>query len=280
MKDFELYRAMYCGVCKGIGQSCGQISRFGLSYDVTFLSVIFHNIKNCDVKLEKSSCITKCGVVRSKMAVPDDLTRALGALNTVLLYYKLIDDIADEKKGAVKRLVFARGFAKAKKKYPQVCQIVDRNMRLQDEREKGKCSSIDMAADATATMLAEISDQLLEEYATEYTHRLFYDLGKWIYVIDGLDDYEKDIQKNNYNPFYECYHSKDKQCLLTENNKDFEFLFNSLFYDMRECLNNIKFHFNRDLIDNILLRGLPHTTKRILNGCGKKDEKKETLTNE
>ena len=40
IKDDTLYKAMYCGVCKGIGEVCGNSARMGLSYDVTFLSVI------------------------------------------------------------------------------------------------------------------------------------------------------------------------------------------------------------------------------------------------
>ena len=27
IKDFMLYKAMYCGLCKGIGASCGQMAR-------------------------------------------------------------------------------------------------------------------------------------------------------------------------------------------------------------------------------------------------------------
>ena len=44
IKDFMLYKAMYCGLCKGIGASCGQMARVGLTYDVTFLSIILHNM--------------------------------------------------------------------------------------------------------------------------------------------------------------------------------------------------------------------------------------------
>ena len=48
IKDERLYKAMYCGVCKGIAQVCGHSARMGLSYDVTFLSVIMHNIIGID----------------------------------------------------------------------------------------------------------------------------------------------------------------------------------------------------------------------------------------
>ena len=44
VKDVMLYKSLYCGLCKGIGASCGQAARMGLSYDVTFLSALLHNI--------------------------------------------------------------------------------------------------------------------------------------------------------------------------------------------------------------------------------------------
>ena len=31
VKDQTLYEALYCGVCKGIGKTCGQMARLGLS---------------------------------------------------------------------------------------------------------------------------------------------------------------------------------------------------------------------------------------------------------
>ena len=53
IKDFMLYKAMYCGLCKGIGASCGQMARVGLTYDVTFLSIILHNMTGVDIRVEK-----------------------------------------------------------------------------------------------------------------------------------------------------------------------------------------------------------------------------------
>lgn len=263
IKDFELYQSMYCGVCKGIGETCGQVARLGLSYDAAFLSVLFHNLKGVDVTVEKQACLKKFGA-RKPMAAVDELTRAVSCLNTVLLYYKLTDDIADEKKGGFRRKVFTRAFRRAKKLYPRIVEIVEENMRLQDEREKAACDSVDIAADATANMLADLSDYLLEEKATADTRGLFYDLGKWIYLIDAADDYDKDVKRGNYNPFYLAYGAADKESLLKSNGEELRFLFNTLFFDMRERMAGIQFYFNRDLTDNVLLRGLPLKTETVV----------------
>ncbi len=258
-----MYRAMYCGVCKGIAQSCGQGARMGLTYDVTFLSVILHNIAGIDVKIEKQHCLTHC--IRSKMmANVDDMTKKLGALNTALVYYKYTDDILDGDKGRGKRLWFVSGHKKTVRNYPEIERIVRENLAAQQETEKSKTDSLDRAADASANMMAELSDYLLEDKKTPYTHDLFYAVGKWIYLIDALDDYDKDKKKGAYNPFVLSYSCEDKADLMKRRQKDVEFVFHSLFFDIRENLSKIKFHFNRDLSDNILLRGLPSETKRVM----------------
>ncbi len=278
IKDDQLYRAMYCGVCRGIGEACGQAARMGLSYDIAFLSVILHNIAGQDVTLTKQRCLAHC--IRSRqMSNVDELTRLLGAFNTALAYYKCVDDIADGDRGGLKKLWFQKGFNRVKKKYPKVEQIVRENMVKQEETEKAKSDSLDRAADATANMLAEFSDYALGEKSTPHTHNLFYALGKWIYLIDALDDYDKDVKKGAYNPFYLAYGASCKTELLSgKYGEEIQFVFHATFFDIRESLSQIEFRFNRDLSDNVLLRGLPMMTKRIMDGCcanGKCKRKKD-----
>lgn len=282
IKDDLLYKAMYCGVCKGISETCGQIARMGLSYDITFFSVLLHNIAGIDVKIEKSHCLTHCIRAR-QMAETDELTRQLGALNTVLVYYKYTDDIQDGDRGRGKRLWFKKGFKRAKTKYPEIEKIVRENLADQERAERSGTDSVDRAADATATMMAEFSDFVLKEKATAYTRNLCYAIGKWIYLIDALDDYDEDIKKGRYNPFFLRFQKESRALLLEgKTGEEVRFVFHAIFYDIRENLSKIEFRFNRDLSDNILLRGLPAMTQRIMNGCGckgKKDKKKEKTDN-
>lgn len=280
IKDDTLYRAMYCGVCKGIAQVCGNTARMGLSYDVTFLSVILHNLSEIDVKIEKQHCLTH-HIRARQMAEVDELTRQLGALNTLLVYYKYTDDIADGDKGRGKRLWFQKGFSRAKRKYPEIERIVRENLARQEKIERAKTDSIDRAADSTACMLAEFSDYVLGDKKTPYTYRLFYALGKWIYLIDALDDYEKDQKKGAYNPFVLAYGVDTLQTLLQGKiGEEVQFAFHAIFYDIRENLSHMEFPFNRDLSDNILLRGLPMMTKRVMTGCGCNGKKKKTESKE
>ena len=39
VKEFEIYNAVYCGLCREMGKSYGIFSKFCLSYDMTFVTV-------------------------------------------------------------------------------------------------------------------------------------------------------------------------------------------------------------------------------------------------
>ena len=268
-KDATLYKALYCGLCKSIGRSCGQTARFGLSYDMTFLSALLHNIKNTDVTIEKQRCAANV-FTRRPMALDDGITKTVACLNTLLTYYKLTDDILDEHKGRISRAFFKRGYKKAKALHPDAAGIVKARMAELFELEKAECASLDMAADPFGLMIADLSDYCLGESATEYTRKLFYGVGKWVYLIDALDDYDKDVKKKNYNPFVSAYKAPTKDEMLAKNREEVDFVFKSVFAENAECLKNIKFYFNTDLTDNIILRGMPASTRKVMCGCHKK----------
>lgn len=265
VKDVMLYKSLYCGLCKGIGASCGQMARLGLTYDVAFLSALLHNIMGVDIVVEQQNCFEHM-IRKRPIAKADDLTRELGALNTVLSYYKLSDDIADGDRGRGTRLLFKKGMKRARKEYPALVETVEKYLREQDETERMKAASPDMAAEPSACLMRALSEHFLADMGTPDTAGLFYEIGKWIYLIDALDDYEKDCKKGTYNPFSESFGKKPREQLMAENGEEIGFLFDTMFFSMREHLAGIRFHFNRDLTDNVILRGIPLETKRVFLG--------------
>ena len=40
VREYEVYRALYCGLCKHMGKCTGQCSRMTLSYDFVFLAAL------------------------------------------------------------------------------------------------------------------------------------------------------------------------------------------------------------------------------------------------
>lgn len=266
-KDEKLYQALYCGLCKSIGKGCGQRARTALTFDMAFMSAMVHNIRHEDVDVKRKHCILHF-IKKRPIAAVDEITVMLGCINTALAYFKLCDDKADGEKRGVFRHFYKKGFRRAQKKHGEAVEIIRKYTQMQSELEKKGCDIIEMAAEPTAKMMEELSAYALKEYATEDTSALFYDIGKWIYLIDALDDYDKDVKKHRFNVLYNAFKKPAKAEAVASNLQELTFLFNSLFADMRARLSKIDFKFNKDLTDNIILRGIPLKTRAILGvGC-------------
>lgn len=264
IKDDTLFKSLYCGLCKSIGAQCGQTARFALTYDVAFFSALVHNLAGEDVKIKYERCAAHW-TKRRPVAKRDRLTDFSACLNSVLAYYKLLDDVVDEHKGGMRAALFKKGKKRADKKYPEMSKIVSVGYNELFALEKANCESTDMAAEPFAQMLVKLSDYALGEKATESGRLIFYFLGKWIYLADALDDYDKDVKKGNYNPLYlEFGRLPDVKTLKETRGADLNFAFSSIFAGLKENLARTKFYFNHDLIDNVLLRGIPSVTLKIL----------------
>lgn len=267
-KDETLYQALYCGLCKSIGKGCGQTARTALTYDMAFTSALIHNIKGEDVQIKKQHCIVH-PFKRRPMALPDETTIALGCVNTVLTYFKLLDDKQDGEARGVLRHLYKAGYKRAIKRHPKIGEIISRFIKEQAELEKQNCDSIDMACEPTAVMMREAGRYLLGNFSTEHTDNLFYHIGKWVYLIDALDDYDKDVKKGRYNVLYNVYKAPARAEAIKRGEDELKFVFDMTFAEMRRSLSNIKFYFNHDLTDNIILRGIPVKTRTIFySGCG------------
>ncbi len=274
VKDETLYQAVYCGLCKSIGKECGQLARTSLTYDMAFMSALLHNIMHKDFVINKKRCFLH-PLKKRPMAQVDDITRLLGALNAVLAYYKLYDDKTDGDKLGVFAFLYKKGYKRTLKKHPKAVEIIERQTTDLAALEGENCDIIDAACEPTAVMMRDLSRYVLGDSATEHTDGLCYSLGKWIYLADALDDYDKDVKKGSFNVLYNYCKKPDKKSAIECCGEEIKFIFNALFADMREHLAGIKFYYNHDLTDNIILRGIPLKSRRLFYGAEKKDEKNE-----
>lgn len=264
VKDTVLYKALYCGLCKSIGKTCGQKGRLLLSYDLTFLSLLLHNVCDKDIVIKKQRCIIH-PIIKRPVAQIDQLSCSIASLNVILAYFKCNDDVLDNNKGRLKRGFFRKSYKKAKRSHPQLNEIVSKWFNQLLTYEKQNVSSIDMASDPFGMMIAEVVKNLSAEHFDQTLYDLAYNLGKWIYLIDALDDFDKDVKKNNFNVFVNCYDGcKTKQQLLKTYYEDLTQVFGQVLYQIEQCSKNLNYKFNHDLISNILVLGLRQQTKMIM----------------
>lgn len=204
VKDFETYKAVYCSLCRQLGKSYGFLSRLTLSYDFTFLALLNMALKNEYPEFERKRCafnpLKKCNYCKNSTSLEFPAAAAM-----IMLYYKLKDNVADEK--VFKKLgyycllpIFKGAHKKAKAKYPHIEKIVAEYINEQNKLERENCNILDKAADPTAKALSKILMLCSEDKNQKRVlERIGYCIGRYIYLLDAACDIEKDIKTNSYN---------------------------------------------------------------------------------
>jgi hypothetical protein len=210
IKEFDTYKAVYCGLCKRLGKVYGPFARLTLSYDFTFLAIVSSglNPEFCGFRVER--CIYNPLKKKACLVPCHDLTFSASAA-MVMFYYKLKDNYEDgglkEKLLSLCLMPFAGSARKkAMKEYPHLEELVKQCMDNQYEVEHSDTLSIDRAAEPSASALSGICEMLADDpVQKKVLGRLGYLLGRYVYFIDALDDLEDDIKTGSYNIFYKKF---------------------------------------------------------------------------
>lgn len=205
--EYDAYKAVYCTLCKHLGRQYGPQARLLLTYDYTFVAMLYMALHKQAVNPKKSVCVCNplkkciyCTCDKSAF----DLTCAMTA---EMFYYKTVDNIQDSgffgRMGwrAVK-LLAAPMRKKSMRLYPEMEEIMAQCSKAQYAAEHEGSGSVDESAEPTAKMLSDLAQLLSEDETEKRVLKDFgYYLGRWIYLIDAFDDIEKDIRADSFNPF-------------------------------------------------------------------------------
>jgi len=250
MRDFTLYRAVYCGLCKAIGRRYGQLPRLSLTYDMTFLSLLLLAFSTVEPVIVREACILN--PVKKKPVAAHPLLDYAADLSCLLAYESSRDDARDDKpvRGRLVSSLFYRSARKAAEARPSAALIVSEGLERLSAMEEGP-PSLD-AADCFGAMLGGLFEDgftflLSDEKAAAanaerddpgsgmegnepgiraggeepgekaedqawYSREDFPDLytillreagcalGRWVYLMDALDDLNEDRASGSWNP--------------------------------------------------------------------------------
>lgn len=266
MQDYVLYRAFYCGVCKATGKLYGQRPRFTTNYDVTFLSVLLHDYNTQDVTFKAERCV--CNPFKKKVCVMrNPLLDRIAAVNIIMAYYKAVDGVID-KEGFSKRIVrrtLKRPYKKAARLCPEADEIVRSSYEALRALERKNAAGIDRVAHPFANMLKRLCVYLLDDKTDENKAALCYNIGKFVYLTDALDDIDEDYKHKRYNPFIAAYgFDGDRVGFLTGHRAELEFALSATVNRAIESFNNCRFTQSYDLLRNVVHEGLRAKVKELL----------------
>lgn len=264
VRDYKLWQGYYCGLCKTLEKNHNAFTRLGLNYDMTFLAVVIGSAVSEKPDIKKQRCFFHPLNKRYALKPSNALKYACDA-SIVLTCEKLSDDINDDKRASAffMRLPYKFSCKKAKKniKAKEISEQLFKLYRL----EKAGCKNIDEIADCFAVLMAELmTPDFIPEEKRELLYKFGYNLGRWIYIIDAVNDYYEDKRKNKYNPFTEL------------NIDEAEFTLTYTLSKIGRLYRELDFKINNSLIENIIFLGLRYKQEMILK---KASEEKERLEN-
>ena len=282
MAEYEHYQGIYCSLCKQLGKRYGALARMTLSYDFTFLAMFRMALDDACAGFRQGRCVLHPLKKRVCCCENENLSFAADAA-TLLVYYKVKDDIADRgfwcSLPSRFLLLFAsRARKKAKERQPALDRVIGECMEQQEALEKSGSASIDAAAEPSARMLAFLAAEgARDEKERKVLDRFGYCLGRWIYLIDAVDDLKEDLAQGSYNPYVLSRGlSADQPEKLPERLEEArQYALLTLNACLAECLaayNLLTVRRFDGILRNILEQGMPAVQKQV--AAGKADENK------
>ncbi len=261
VREHELYRAIYCGLCRSMGRHTGCASRLTLSYDFAFLCAVRLVLEKTKMNVKVSSCALSPWKRRPIMEDNPALSYCAAAA-AILTREKVQDDINDSK-GLEKvkpqlLMPAARGMAKKALKYDSTLPVdlIAEGLSELSRLETEGCPSIDACADCFGKVLSFVFSHGLEGSDRSIAAALGKSIGRVIYVLDAADDMEKDRKKGNYNPLNIEPISPESLSLAVR----LELSRAEAAVNLMDFTGSIEL---RELIYNILYEGLPKEADRI-----------------
>ena len=270
VKEAELYRSIYCGLCRTMGETTGQISRLTLSYDMVFLA----RIRLAITGEQPAFCTFRCGVHPLKRRVamqPCDALRFSATASGLLVLRKWEDDLRDERglRHFCKRMLspLLSRIRRKSAELGDVVTAVDAALDQLHALEAAGCTSPDACADQFGDLLAAIVSDGFSGTDTRIAREIGRHTGRFIYLLDAADDLEKDKREGAYNPFA-CSNTPVLQSTALQNALRLELC----ALEQAISLIEIRDAGIEALIKNILYLGMPNCADQILGFLPKKKQ--------
>lgn len=218
VKEQLFYKSVYCGLCKCMGKRVCSESRLTLSYDVVFLALVRFLLKEEKLEFRKGRCATSPFKKKSIMKANPTLeySSAVGAL---LAYHNIADDARDKngfKRTLARLLLLAGKRMKKKAKMPDLDLMMSRKLTELSEAEKSSDVTVDSAAQIFGELLSEVFAYGIEDAKKPIASEIGLHIGRWIYILDAADDYDKDKKNGEFNPLPELDKDRLKTALTLE----------------------------------------------------------------
>ena len=194
------YGAVYCGICRAMGERWGQLPRMTLQYDMVFLALLLTSLYEPEELSGKGRCVPH--PLRSRPWVESDIIRYCADMNVALAYWKCVDDWQDDRK-QVSRWISNRlekSCIEIAREYPRQWKAMEKCMTELAGMEGLGCPDIDRIAACFGELMAQLL-VFREDHWKNLLLQMGDGLGRFVYYMDAAVDLDRDRKKGSYNPW-------------------------------------------------------------------------------
>lgn len=199
-EDRSRYGAVYCGICRSIGDRADRISRISLSYDMTFLALLLMSL----YEPEESAGLARCSLhpLKKRPWVENEFVRYSADMNIALAYYNCLDDWQDAGSRPKKWLAqhLEQFLPDIRSRYSRQCDAIDSCIHRLSQLEQENCDDPDACASCFGELMAELLVYREDLWAADL-REMGMALGRFIYLADAAVDYKKDLRRHKFNPY-------------------------------------------------------------------------------
>ena len=268
VSEHNFYKSIYCGLCYDLNKRFGKSSTFLLNYDFVFLSLLKLSLSDDTVTVEQKRCVVN--KLNKKQMLIDHCFENISPIYILALRYKFKDNLMD--KGFKDKVIAniykplnSLHYKKVPDSFSEIDDSFQKLMTSQTEVENNLSNSFDRASDPSATNLQFVFSQLSSDVTTQKVlARMGYFIGRWVYLIDALDDLDDDLKKGNYNTLIQKYNitTLDKE-IFEKIWLDYEPVLNLTIGEIVSCYNLLPVKQFKPILDNIIFLGLTQTQQSI-----------------
>lgn len=249
IKDFDKYQQYYCGICQSLKKTHGKISQLTLNNDLTFVGILLTSLYEPQETVKTIRCPLHLAHKKDVRLTP--YLDYVSDMTIVLTYYKLEDDIIDEKslKSKLACSLLQKEFLKVKEKYPEKVKIIMEQLENIHRLEKENTQNLDEISGCFGKIMGEIM-VYQDDIFKDDLYNMGYYLGKFIYLIDAYEDVEQDIEKHNYNPFIDRFSNREEFQDYCYHILEMMISQSCFYFDKLPIIENI------DILKNIIYSGI------------------------
>ncbi len=266
VREYETYRASYCGLCHSLKKRHGRIGQMTLSYDMTFIALLLTGLYEPQTLNGSGRCLAH--PLQLHHYRENSYFDYAADMNVMFTWYKCLDDWNDERKPG--RWLFAQALRPKMKKirrlYPEKTELVERELDALSRMEREGICDVDRTAGHFGEIMAELFVYREDEWKQTLRRMGFY-FGKFIYLMDAYEDIEDDLKHGRYNPLADLYRKDTFE-------EDCQEILKMMMAETSRAFEQLPILEDAEILRNILYAGVWTRYGQIR--CSRKESQKES----